>query len=312
MISEEMMRFFKECREELPEWLPEEYAGAAFELREVPKNNSMRASIVVTLDNERVSPNVYIDQIFDRYMDDGDLDKALSELSDTIVYGFTNKPEVDVDNAFYTDNIIPCLINTKTNRHILDNAPHIEYFDLSLYFRGVIQFDSENLGTFIVSNEMAKRRGLDVNGLREIADKYVKEENNYFVTGIMEILTGEPADDEIMYVVTNRSKLFGAAGILDNDVLEDIRANKFNTDKLIIIPSSVHECIVMDGNCMDAKSIQEMVTEVNATQVAPDEVLSASVYSYTKEGGLDIEVEKELSPKEIANDKKLERPVMGM
>ena len=115
-----------------------------------------------------------------------------------------------------------------------------------------------------------------------------------------------------MYVITNDKKMFGASAMLNAPLLESVMDEKFHTDKLMIIPSSIHECIVVDGNSSDARQIQEIVTEVNSTQVAPEEVLSASVYSYKKEEGLQVAVQKDLTEKEISNDKEMKSPVMDM
>ena len=54
-------------------------------------------------------------------------------------------------------------------------------------------------------------------------------------------------------------------------------------DEFYILPSSIHELIlVRDTVGMDANSLRDMVREVNSTQVASDEVLSNSIYHYSK------------------------------
>ena len=313
MINEEMMRFYHECEEAILSDLPEEFEGMTFELKEFPKNNIVRTGIIAKNCDGNVAPTVYIDQIFEKYQRNGDMQEAITTITDLILEGYKNMPLVEVDNISQTNDIIPCLINTKTNQDMLSKVPHIELHDLSIYFRGVVSVDDKGFATFIINNDIARIRGLDANDLLEIANAYVEKNMEYKASGIMELLfDSPPEEEELMYVITNDKKMFGASAMLNAPLLESVMDEKFHTDKLMIIPSSIHECIVVDGNSSDARQIQEIVTEVNSTQVAPEEVLSASVYSYKKEEGLQVAVQKDLTEKEISNDKEMKSPVMDM
>ena len=57
-----------------------------------------------------------------------------------------------------------------------------------------------------------------------------------------------------------------------------------NQADVYILPSSIHELIlILDDKEMGAERLQEMVKEVNRTQVENDEVLSDSIYYYCRE-----------------------------
>ena len=48
-----------------------------------------------------------------------------------------------------------------------------------------------------------------------------------------------------------------------------------------ILPSSIHEMLILpDDGQVDAEMLKDMVKEVNATQVAPEERLTDDVYHY--------------------------------
>jgi len=82
-----------------------------------------------------------------------------------------------------------------------------------------------------------------------------------------------------MYVLSNADKLNGAAAILDSKTMEDI-SEKLGGD-FIVLPSSIHEVIVLPVNeDMDRQTLEAMVQDVNAGQVAPEERLSDHVYMY--------------------------------
>ena len=85
-----------------------------------------------------------------------------------------------------------------------------------------------------------------------------------------------------MHVLTNQSKLFGAAAILYPQVLWAVSHTL--QDDLYILPSSIHECIIvpMSVKC-SRKELQEIVKEINETQVPKAEILSNHVFIYRKE-----------------------------
>ena len=82
-----------------------------------------------------------------------------------------------------------------------------------------------------------------------------------------------------MFVATNSKKVNGAGVILYDGLLRTF-AEKIGGD-FYILPSSVHEVIFVPANGdIDARYLIQMVKEVNATEVSPDEVLSDNVYMY--------------------------------
>ena len=82
-----------------------------------------------------------------------------------------------------------------------------------------------------------------------------------------------------MWVVTNSKGVQGAATILNKEILTEIGKN-FDSGNFAIIPSSVHECIVVPEERIDAEALREMVCEVNRTELQADDILTDSVYLY--------------------------------
>ena len=89
-----------------------------------------------------------------------------------------------------------------------------------------------------------------------------------------------PTQDEMMYILSNEDKLNGAAMLLNDKVMDDI-SEKLGGQDFYILPSSVHEVLIVPKTEeADLKTLENMVQEVNATQVAPEERLSDHVYAY--------------------------------
>ena len=82
-----------------------------------------------------------------------------------------------------------------------------------------------------------------------------------------------------MYILTNQETYFGAAALLYPHVLSHISA--LLGCNFFVLPSSVHERILVpDFGVYSKPELEEMVVEVNSTQVAKEEVLSNHVYYY--------------------------------
>ena len=85
-------------------------------------------------------------------------------------------------------------------------------------------------------------------------------------------------------IISNSSNAYGAAAIMDKEVMKKI-ADVFGED-LYIIPSSVHDCILMPKSESTLEELQEMVYEVNRETVSREDRLSDDIYffdSITKE-----------------------------
>lgn len=93
----------------------------------------------------------------------------------------------------------------------------------------------------------------------------------------------EPLDAATMpmYVLTNASKVNGS-GILARDGVLD-KIGELLGKNFYVLPSSIHEVLIVpDNGDMQAKELESMVKEVNATQVAPADLLSDKVQYYDR------------------------------
>lgn len=105
----------------------------------------------------------------------------------------------------------------------------------------------------------------------------------------MERITGaslwEQEDQLHMYIISNKSHMHGASSVLNRKKLESL-ARVYGVDQLIVLPSSIHEMLVMPySDEMDLKYMNKLVREVNAEEVLPEERLTDQAYliSFVKE-----------------------------
>lgn len=86
--------------------------------------------------------------------------------------------------------------------------------------------------------------------------------------------------DNEMLVVTNEQGIHGAVAMLDDAVLHTV-AEHFG-DNLHILPSSIHEILVVKAEEGREKELAEMVADINQAEVPLGERLSDNVYFYDR------------------------------
>lgn len=137
---------------------------------------------------------------------------------------------------------------------------------------------------------LAEQLGLNLDETWAIARSHTFENCTIkSMASIMREMMGDSADefdDEIfdlaplpMFIISNKEQLKGAASILNHELLKDFAA-KHNAKHLIVLPSSIHECILIPcaDESYDIENMKEMVAEINATQVKPEERLTNNAY----------------------------------
>ena len=87
-----------------------------------------------------------------------------------------------------------------------------------------------------------------------------------------------------MYILSNSLRSYGAACIAYPHILEMI--GEILRRDYYVLPSSVHEVIIVPWSPgLDIRELDEMVREINVTQVAEEEVLSSHAYLYRRSTG---------------------------
>ncbi|MBQ7564140.1 MAG: hypothetical protein IJT16_09130 [Lachnospiraceae bacterium] len=83
-------------------------------------------------------------------------------------------------------------------------------------------------------------------------------------------------NDLTMYVITNKSRMYGASLILSKKLMEKL---KQALGTFVILPSSIHEIIAVPCKKeSDLAFLAQMVEEINASEVDPSDRLTDSIY----------------------------------
>lgn len=266
--------------------------------KEVLKNNGVVLDgLMLSNDENTVSPTVYVNDFYQSYL----AGEEITQIVDAIVDIFNNNK---LDDGFDVDkfceferikgNIAYKIISVKLNEKLLESIPHRIHMDFAVCYYIVIRDRYLSNASILINNSHAKMWHVDEEKLYEIASINTPKLLEAEFTDMKEMLldlTKERDDskeewiEEIdgedcgMYVLTNTDRIFGAATILYKDVLRDFAKN--NSSNLYILPSSIHEVIVLLERFADDKEyLNKMVCEVNATQVPRTDILSDHAYYY--------------------------------
>lgn len=206
--------------------------------------------------------------------------------------------QADRVNAEYIyENVQMCVANAgKGVPGGARNDVTVPFLDLVVYFRVALDVDGRP-GTFIITDELYDHFGLCLDDLAENACKNA-EKAGYTIrklSAIMKEMFGEsegfdelPEKDDRLYVMTNNRSEYGAAGILLRTNL-DAFADEIGAEKMVILPSSVHEILIAPIDLADGKDLRSIVNEVNSSDIINDSIfLSNNIYIYNRHGKMEI------------------------
>jgi len=201
-------------------------------------------------------------------------------------HGFDVSDITDYEKA--KENVFVSVRNGEMNQEQFANIPHEEVGDLAVTYRVHVDMkDLESWGTVLVTNDILKQMGVDEDTLRQDAWKNTKEKEPYTFQTLGEVIKGMmgPAADDFpmelpqIYVLSNTEKHDGAVYLCDKETLGEI-ADRLQDD-LVILPSSIHECLVLPASTADDLDyLKGMVEAVNEQEVSPAEKLSDNVYQF--------------------------------
>ena len=304
---------FKETvKNEVKEFLPENFHTTDIKLKVFEKNNNVKLTGLIIESACNMSPTIYIDNFYKKYQDGTDINIILQEIAKIrMEYDVTDDFDVTTVTDFNKcrNKIMPRLIGAEENSEILKVRPHIRIENLAVTFCIDLGENKEGLMSVPVQFELMETWNVTADQLYEIAlENLTKADIGVFtpmreilfagmLSELKEICDGDEEEarrkldqmipDNNLWVLTNKRRVNGANMLLDRSVMEDV-IKEVGTD-FFILPSSIHECIILPTDSgMDSQQLEAMVCEVNETQVEKEERLSNSVYRYTLENGITL------------------------
>lgn len=246
----------------------------------VNKNGTLHTGIVIESGGQ-VAPVIYVDDLIDER--DG-LDMAVNKILRE--YQAVKNVNFDVNRMISRDYILEHITVAVQKNGIEELVKQKTEFDGIEAYLIVMDDDLSVEGNFSmkVNLDLLDKCEISESEAWEQARKNLHESVKIkSMSQIMEELMGEEfaevcGVDDKMFIISTQSSVKGAAAILDRESMEAF-AKEHNTKKIAILPSSIHEMIVVtDVDESDERALSAMVTDVNTTEVRPEERLTNKAY----------------------------------
>lgn len=282
---------YKEFKEKIMQAVGERFHASIKEIA-VEKNNGIVLDAMVVMEEGKcMSPTFYFYTLYDKYNEMG-FSAVLDEIEE--IYRNNRDSEqfelskyIDWENVM--DKIRMRLVNYSLNEKRLQTLPHRRILDLAVLYYVEININGTEKGSILINDYIIGNMGKTEEELFNAAMTYGEEPVFIEMSTLLKMIgddTGyrQEFDDGIegepMYVVSNSQKMYGASAMLDKKALKRF-AEENKCEKFYILPSSLHEVIIVPAVASEVDCLRSMVREVNEQCVMREDYLSDSVYVYS-------------------------------
>lgn len=255
------------------------------------KNNGYeRVGLTISEKHINLSPTIYLEEYFKHFEEDDSID----DIAESILHvyheiRFEHSWQVHTISNFENmkEKIVYKIIHAPQNEVLLQTLPSIAYLDFAIVFYILFEIDDKGTATIPITEDLLQVWETTLDEIHELA----KQNTPKLLPAVfkpmrivIDELMGNPCNnliqsDDIMFVLTNSLRSLGACCILYDNLLTQI--GDFLKENYYILPSSIHEIIIIpESQATDKDTLNEMILEVNETQVEPEDVLSNHVYYY--------------------------------
>lgn len=255
--------------------------GADYTVKEVntlKNNGETRHGYEIMREGANCSPVIYIpDNMTD---EDEIVEFVLEAYKDTRESTFDTS--ILTDPVYICEHVFPSLVNLEKNRERFKekNIYYIPYLDMAVIYRIKVKDKAFGEGFITLTNEMIKDIDTDIliSSAEENLEDFVKIDD---LSEITRMFRHDECNEKTgeMFVISNFDRINGAAAILMDSTINKIK-KILDCDSFYIIPSSIHEVIVMKVDEEFAKDMKEIIENVNATCVSAEDFLSNNLYIY--------------------------------
>ena len=170
--------FMDYVKENVADYLPEKFEQAEITVHQMVKNNDvMLDGLNIHDPDSNLSPNIYLNPLYEQYENGRDLDEIVAEVADTYVENMgsalTRDFQLNVEDIrnfeAVKDNIFPKLVNLEKNSSRLEHVPYTQKEDLAVTYHIKMTGDSRTLGSLMITDAMLEGYGVSKQELHGLA-----------------------------------------------------------------------------------------------------------------------------------------------
>lgn len=235
-----------------------------------------------------IAPVIYTEELIKHAERDG---KSLSDVVSAIINIYESNKTVDFninelfDRDFILNHLYIGLQKESTEELVKRACAELEGIESYLYIRR--ERNEGDSYSVKLTRQLLERADISEVEAWEYAEAHTYAETTItsMAKVMCEMMNMEYSEDmEDMtpfYVLTNTSKVKGASAILNKKILSEF-GKKYHTEKIVAIPSSVHEFLILPyTEEMNIDDFSNMVNKVNVSEVDPTEQLGTKAFIIT-------------------------------
>ena len=297
--------FMDYVAENVKEYLPPAFEDASIAVNEVYKNNdTVLHGILIRNEGEDVTPQIYLDKLYQQYLDGRDIDDCVGSVADVRIA--SDAQEIGKPDVAFLSNYEE--VKPRLMLNICDKDMNVEnlqdkvtkmFGDFIATYSVKINETENGIASFAVRPDILKQWNITVEQLHadaleadkargpvlmDLADMIMNMENpdldNF---NILQMGENHPDIEAVtLLCLTNEDRMKGASLILHDDIMNQI--GEIMGSDYYVLPSSIHETLIVpDNDLHTVEELNKMVCEVNSTIVDPEEVLSDKVQHYDRD-----------------------------
>lgn len=263
-------------------------------------NGTTHIALILYKNGEKLHPQIYLERFFEDYKRGKTMkeilqdvmttyEEALKNINPDSLSGIEDWEQVKGRLAFR-------LLSKERNKETLENYVYKEFLDLAAIVTFCAEIDEQGVKAIRVTHDLAERWKVSEEEILQAAEENTESLFPVRMEPILDTLCrvadisrddlpeevlAEEDSPQIM-VLTNYLGVNGATVLLYDSFLQQVYEKL--RGKFIILPSSIHEVIVMPlASAPPITDSQKMVEQINRSAVKEEEILSDSVYLYDGE-----------------------------
>lgn len=267
-------------------------------LTNVTKNNGTnRVAMVLYKNDDKIRPQIYLEKYYEDYQRGKELQEIVEEVLKMYKSAMKDINPKNLERLEEWTNIKERLalriVSKERNQEELYNLVYEEICDLVAIATICVERNGEGVKSIRITQDLARKWNVSNEEILEAAKENTatlfppKIQDLYeFVQDMVDISKEELSQGRKnfpdMQILTNDLCINGASVILYDSFMKEVY-ERFG-GKFIILPSSVHEVLVVPlEDSVYIPYLQEVVESINQRFVAEDEILSDNVYMYDGE-----------------------------
>lgn len=291
---------YTEFKEKLIMELKKLFPESTIEVSEVCKNNSTSYDTLMIYSNkQKICPCIRLKAYYDEMIKSNE-EGGFTEVLSKIVAAYQGTLKDKENNTLYDtltdykaikDRITCRIVNRKMNQKLFVTLPYTDFLnEFAITYSILTKLSDEGIESVRVTKALMEYWNISLAELHDVAlENTIKlfPKVSFRMDEIINKMLGQPMSEQEaeggnMYVLTNQQGINGATVLIYPDTLREVISQYHVKEKyLVILPSSIHEIILVPAaNLSMQENLQQMVKEVNQSEVAEDEILSNQILIY--------------------------------